>query len=269
ATVMGDRLYYAEAAIPRVGDTKIAYEICAGVADRLGILQEYTAGKTYEQWVHEALGEVRRKDPAFPKVDELRKDPVVRATCREPVVAYREFIRDPERNQLGTPSGKIEIYSEKLAKLGADWGVAGELPPIPKYITAWEGPEDPLIQKYPLQCLGHHTKRRVHSTHDNNPWMEELEPQRVWMNGVDAATRGIQDGDVVLIFNDRGKIQLPAFVTRTIMPGVVSIPQGAWYTPDFDGIDMRGCTNTITKYHPTPGAKGNPQNTNLVEIRKV
>jgi anaerobic dimethyl sulfoxide reductase subunit A len=71
------------------------------------------------------------------------------------------------------------------------------------------------------------------------------------------------------VYNDRGVVVLPAKVTPRIRPGVINIPQGAWYTPDENGVDRRGCINTLTKYHPTPFAKGNPQHTNLAQVEKV
>ena len=144
-----------------------------------------------------------------------------------------------------------------------------EIPAIPQYIPTWEGPADPLREKYPLQCIGAHSKRRAHSTFDNVKWLEEVERQEIWINSMDAADRGIRQNDRVQVYNERGRIELPAKVTSRIMPGVVSVPQGAWWMPDAQGIDQRGSINTLTKYQPTPLAFGNPQHTNLVEIKKV
>ena len=80
--------------------------------------------------------------------------------------------------------------------------------------------------------------------------------------------RGIENGDLVDVFNDRGRMRIPALVTPRIAPGIVSVPQGAWYDPNTDGIDEGGCINLLTKYHPSPLAKGNPANTALVEVEK-
>jgi anaerobic dimethyl sulfoxide reductase subunit A len=71
------------------------------------------------------------------------------------------------------------------------------------------------------------------------------------------------------VFNDRGRIELPAKVTARIAPGVVSVPQGAWYRPGTDGVDRGGCTNTLTTWRPSALAKGNPQHTNLVQIERA
>ena len=64
-------------------------------------------------------------------------------------------------------------------------------------------------------------------------------------------------------------VRIPAFVTDRIVRGAVALSQGGWYTPDKDGVDVRGSINVLTyAYKPSPVAKGNPQHTNLVEVRK-
>ena len=99
--------------------------------------------------------------------------------------------------------------------------------------------------------------------------MEEAEPQRMWISVEDAAERRIRNGDRVRVFNDRGALFIRARVTRRIRPGVVSIPQGAWYTPDNNGTCERGCINVLTSQRPTPLAQGNAQHTMLVEVKKA
>ncbi|HWI51548.1 MAG TPA: DMSO/selenate family reductase complex A subunit [Symbiobacteriaceae bacterium] len=270
ATSQGDKLLYTPAAVKPVhADARDVWEVCLRIAEKLGVADKFTEGRTLEQWQAFMVEAVRKTNPTFPTFEELKKNPIIKSAQTPPAVGLATFIQDPEKNKLSTPSGKIEIYSAQLAKMGQDWGMAEILPPIPKYVPAWEGPESPLREKYPLQLVGHHVKRRVHSTHDNNPWMEEVEQQAITINELDAAERGIKDGDMVKIWNDRGEIHVVCRVSKGIMPGVADLPQGAWYTPDKNGIDTRGCINTITKYHPTPGAKGNPQHTNLVQVAKL
>jgi anaerobic dimethyl sulfoxide reductase subunit A len=109
---------------------------------------------------------------------------------------------------------------------------------------------------------------RVHSTHDNNEWTKEAFPQRVFINPVDAAKRGIKTGDRVKVFNTRGSLVLPCRVTKKMMPGVVDIPQGAWWNPDEKGNDRGGNVNTLTSERWTPIAFGNAQHTIMAEIEK-
>lgn len=117
--------------------------------------------------------------------------------------------------------------------------------------------------------IGWHTKTRCHSIHDNNDWMEEIEPHKMWINPSDAKERNIKEDDLVEVWNDRGIIQIKAHITRRIVKGVIAVAQGAWYRANNEGIDIRGNINTLTISKPTPLAKGNPQHSNLVEVRRI
>ena len=162
-----------------------------------------------------------------------------------------------------TPSGRIEIYSEIVAKINDPL-----IPTVPTYLETWESLNDPLAEKYPLQLITPHFKRRAHSQFDNLPWLRELQTQSISLNTIDAEARGIRQGDLVRVFNERGEVRIPAKVTERIMPGVVALPQGAWYNPDEKGIDYGGCANVLTKNVISPGGAFTPH-TALVEIEKV
>ena len=86
------------------------------------------------------------------------------------------------------------------------------------------------------------------------------------MNEEDAATRGIHDGAMVRIWNDRGTLHLKVKITGRIMKGVTAVFQGAWYKPDSEGNDTGGSINILTSLKSTPLAKGNAQHTNLVQV---
>ncbi len=262
----GDFALYANKVVEPPFECKFEYEWLKEVAAKLGIRDEFTDGnETNEDWTRWVVEETRKKHFDFPTFEEFKKSGMHRFKFDEPLIAFKKQIEDPENNPFHTPSGKIEIFSKRLWDMNAP----EEIPAIPKYISSWEGPEDPLKEKYPLQCIGHHTKRRCHSTHDNNPWGEEVEQQTVWMNPIDADVRGIKDGVLVKAFNDRGTVEIPAKVTNKVMPGVTSISQGAWWTPNKRGVDTRGCINTLTTHKPSPLAKGNPQHTNLIQVEKA
>jgi anaerobic dimethyl sulfoxide reductase subunit A len=87
----------------------------------------------------------------------------------------------------------------------------------------------------------------------------------VWLNTSDAKDRGINDGALVDIYNDRGRIRIPARVTERIMPGVVCIYEGSWYDPDEEGVDRGGCANVLTPDEHSPGG-GAIANTALVQV---
>ena len=110
--------------------------------------------------------------------------------------------------------------------------------------------------------------KRAHTQFDSVSWFRELLPQAISINTIDAAKRGISDGDEVRVFNDRGEVILPARVTERIMPGVVDLPQGAWYDPDEREVDRGGCANVLTRDAHSPGG-ATVHNTGLVEVEKA
>lgn len=239
------------------------YEWLSGLARRLGVWEAWSEGReTQEEWLEHLYAGLRREHPEMPEYADFRRAGGYTYAHPKITVAYEEQIRDPEHCKFATPSGKIEIFSRRLYELPNK-----ELPPIPSYVPAPEGFEDPLRKKFPLQLIGWHTKRRCHTIHDNNPWMEEVEPQRLWLNPKDAQVRGIRDGETAEVFNDRGRVRLPVKVTERVMQGVAAMPEGAWFTPGEDGIDRRGSINVLTSTRSTPFAKGNGQHTALVDVR--
>ena len=137
-----------------------------------------------------------------------------------------------------------------------------------KHVEGWD---DPLRSQYPLQLFGFHYKARTHSSYGNVDVLQAACRQEVWINPLDAEKRGIKNGDMVRVFNQRGEVRLPAKVTPRIMPGVSAMGQGAWHDANMTGdrIDHGACMNTLTTHRPSPLAKGNPQHTNLVDIEKV
>jgi anaerobic dimethyl sulfoxide reductase subunit A len=258
-----DYILFGNKAVEPPGECKNDYWWMSKVAEKLGLGEKFTEGKTEEGWMKQLVADAQKSDPQFPSWEELKKKGLYRKDAME-YVAFEKEIRDPANNPFKTPSGKIEIFSKALFDMKND-----EIPGVPKYTPAAEGPEDPLRKKYPLQCFGPHIKRRTHSTWDNTPWMEEAEPQQMWINPEDAQDRGLQNGEKVKVYNDRGALVIPVRVTKRIRPGVVSIPQGGWYTPDDKGVCQRGCINILTSQRPTPLAFGNGQHTNLVQVEKL
>lgn len=122
---------------------------------------------------------------------------------------------------------------------------------------------------YPLQLTGFHYKARAHSTYGNVSILKDAAPQEMWINPMDAQQRGINNGDLIRIFNDRGEVHIAAKVTPRMMPGVVALGEGGWYAPDGQRVDHGGCINVLTTQRPSPLAKGNPQHTNLVDVQLV
>lgn len=248
------------------------YEICTEIAKKMGVEQEFTQGKTQQQWLDEMYAGAKAANPGLPDKEVMLKQGIYRKYLPHGShIALKDFRDDPETNRLYTPSGKLEIYSSRLAHKARTWELreGDVISALPKYTPTWDGYEDSETQeKYPLQLTCYHTKGRVHSSYHNIPWLREVVQDAVWMNPLDAQARNLKTGDLVHVFNDRGTLEVEVKVTPRIMIGVTALGQGAWSKFE-DGIDKGGNINTITSQRPTPLSKGNPQHTNLVEIRKA
>jgi anaerobic dimethyl sulfoxide reductase subunit A len=193
-------------------ESRSDYTICAGLAAKLGLEQEFTQGFDERGWTKRLWDQYRQmRFPGLPDFEDFLRDNkgVYSVPVYNPSVSFEKFRKDPAANPLPTPSGKIEIFSEILHKLDQP----EEIPPIPKYIREWESPFGKEAEMYPLQAIGPHYMARVHSTLDNVDWLREAFPQRLFINPADAASRDISDGDRVQAFNPRGKIELPCRVT--------------------------------------------------------
>jgi anaerobic dimethyl sulfoxide reductase subunit A len=277
-------------AIEPLYECRSIFDICTEMARRLGTEPEFTEGKSREDWLRETIEATRANDPDLPTYDEWREMGIFRKDIG-PSIAMKEFREDPAANPLATPSGKIEVYSDRLAAMARKWtfGVfRPELPgdvlmPLPEHVDTWEGAVAARESgDYPLQVIGHHFKARTHSTYGNVDWLKEAHRQQAWINVMDARDRGIGNGDEVFVYNDRGTVRLEAKVTERIAPGVVSIPQGAWYNPRPSGevappskanpdhpVDIAGSVNTLTSHHPSPLAKGNAVHTTIADVTKA
>lgn len=263
--VVGDFLGYHNQVIEPLGECRFEYDWLKEVAEGLGLKEVFTDGHdTCRDWLRDRYEAVRELEPELPDFEEFRRAGIYRYRNNVPTIAFAEQIRDFEHHPFPTESGKIEIFSKQIYETV----YAEYVPPIPGYVPAPEGPEDPLRSRYPIQLIGWHTRRRCHTIHDNNEAMHKLDPQALWIHPQDAAGLELTDGDLAAVWNDRGELHVPVRLTERIMPGVAALSQGAWYKPDEHGIDHGGSINVLTSQHPTPLAKGNPQHTNLVAIRK-
>ena len=244
---------------------RFEYEWIREVARLLGLKREFDCGLSgADQWLRYVYDQCRRSETELPEFDEFKEKSFYVYKSHKPLVNFSENIN--EGVPFNTPSGKIEIFSKTLY----DMNRPEDIPGSPGHIYCAEGPEDPLKEKYPLQLIAYHTKRRCHSQNEENSLLKELDPTALWINPADASARGISDGDMVEVFNDRGIIRIPAKVTRRIAAGTVAVSEGGWYRLAGDGADVGGCINTLTMTDKaTPIANGNPQHTNLTDVRKA
>ncbi len=258
----GSYCIYMNKAIEPLYESRSDLDICSQLAELLGI-KGYSS-KSEDEWLEEfwqAAQDMTDTKP-LPDYQTLKNKGCYKWQLDKPVISFKSQVDDLQKNPFPTPSGRIEIYSEQIEKRN----VPG-LSPLPIYIEPWEGVNDPLSAKYPLQLISTHSKRRIHSNMHNISWLRDLEPHKVWINSKDAKDRGIKHGDTVTVFNERGRVVIKAKVTERIMPGVVSIGQGAWFKPDDKGVDTGGCVNVLLDDRHSP-AGAFCSNTCLVEIEK-
>ena len=254
-------LYLDQKCIEPRGESRSDYEAVCAIAEKLGLLEKYTGGKTVDEWIRVGFDncgikhlvsweEFKEKghyvipnDPDWQKYD----------------IGLRKFADDPVKNPISTPTGKLEYYSQRLADHFPD---DKERPPLPHWIERGETHDERLsgdrAKKYPFLCLSNHPRWRVHSQHDDMQWLREIPTckiigpdgyayQTMWINPADAAKKGIRTGDVVKVFNDRGGVLLGAYVNERIMPGVIYVDHGARYDAIVPGeLDRGGAINTIT-----------------------
>lgn len=274
-----------EQCIESIGESKSDYEIVCMIAERLGVLKEYTGGKTIKQLIRHGFETSRVQN--LISWEEIHKKGYYVVPTDPNWDKYppglRKFYEDPVKNPLSTPSGKIEFYSERLAKHFPD---DDERPPVPHWVPCGESHQETLqcarAKKYPLLILSNHKRWGVHAEHDDITWLREIETckirgidgyqyQPVWINPDDAEARGIEHGDTVNVYNDRGAVLGAAYVTERVIAGAVSMDHGAKYDPIVPGeLDRGGAIDTIAPRKPTSrNAVGMAMSGFLVEVEKV
>jgi trimethylamine-N-oxide reductase (cytochrome c) len=247
-------------AISPIGESKSDFEAVCEVAGKLGKLEAVTEGKTVaelEKIVFDSLSFAGGVDWEEFKEKNYYVIPVAKDWEKDPA-GFFKFYQDPGANPLPTPTGKLEFYSESIAKNFPD---DTERPPIPKWIEKSETHDERLSSfralQYPLLIMSNHGRWRVHAQCDDISWTREALTGKVkgwdgylyepcWLNPVDAAKRGIQNGDIIRVYNERGSVLCGALVWERVMPGVISIDHGARADYIIPGkLDRGGAINTI------------------------
>ncbi|MDD5394722.1 MAG: molybdopterin-dependent oxidoreductase [Thiothrix sp.] len=201
--------------------------------------------------------------------EEFQKRGVYKFKLDRPHVAFQDNVE--KGVPWPTASGKIEIFSGQLAQYD-DWtktAYGHEIPAIPKWIVPWEylGDKEKTV-KHPFHLISPHPRHRTHSIFNNVGWLRETYSQEVTINASDAKKLGIKTGDTVEVFNDRGKVVVPAYVTERCMPGVLVLHEGAWLDLDENGIDRSGNPDMLTLDEPSP-AGSFAYNTVLANVQKT
>ncbi len=250
----GHYAIFMNRAIEPVHECRNDLDIFADLAERVGI--EGYNDKDEDTLLRELSA------PAVDDFDTFKALGVARFPAPEDAVAFSQQINDPDNHKFSTPSGKIEVYCTTLADNPDPYGL-GAMAPIPTWV-----PHLDADAAYPLQMCSAKSRSRTHSVHANQEKLSKVDPDYVWMHPRDADVRGIHDGQMVKVVSAHGATILPAKVTEDMAPGVTSMNEGAWFTPNEDGVDTEGCANAVTADVSAP-CGATTYNTNFVEVRPV
>ena len=279
-------------------ESKSDYQIFSMIAERLGRGEEYTEGKTELDWAkrffeisdlpkHISWEEFDEKGYYVVGLeDDFKSTPALRwfsegRACDTPDV------RNPKRetelaDQLGTYTGKIEFASKSLRDNLPD---DEERPVVPRYIRAWEGEHSKEAEHYPYLLVSPHPRFTFHTHYDkHSSWLDDIPLHRVKIDGyawwpvrihpLDAEKKGVKDGDIVKLFNDRGTVLCAAVITQRIHPGVIhSYASSASYDPidpgNPDSPDRGGCVNLLTSSRMmSKNVAGMAPNSCMIDIAK-
>lgn len=265
--------------IEPLGESKTDFQVFTELAYRLGFGEKYNP-KANRQYFHhnEAVDESYLSDWWHNKVmhhqgvtmswEEFKKRGVYKFKLDRPHVAFQDNVEKGVPWQ--TPSGRIEILCTELAHI-SDWKrtkYGYHVPSIPKWIEPFEWLKHDLAKTYPFHLISPHPRHRTHSIFNNIPWLRETYEQEITINASDARKLDIKTGDSIEVWNDRGRLVVPAYVTERLMPGVVVVYEGAWIDLDENGVDRSGNPDILTKDEPSP-AGAFAYNTVLVDIKKT
>lgn len=251
-------------ACDRVGESYSDFEIACKVGERFGVRDQIDMGMTQDEWIkfgfdQSKLGteisweDFKEKGYYFPELDPNWKDLPA---------GMRPFYDDPEANPLDTPTGKLEFWSDALAEHFPD---DKERTPMAKWLIGgpasegWTHDESlwgERCKKYPLLVTASPARFRVHVQGDDIKWFREIETCKVrakdgyqyepiWIAPEDAKARGIENGDIVKIFNERGTVLLGARISERVQPGSVMIHKGSRVDPIAPHLDRGGAINLI------------------------
>jgi biotin/methionine sulfoxide reductase len=268
-------------AMPRVlapfAEARDDYEAFAGLAKRLDVWDDFTEGRTTDEWlahIYEANREVQaRRGVDMPPFDDFWRDGSFQyPLTSDDHTSFDRFRADPDARPLHTPSGRIELTSAEIAGFAYD-----DCPGHPVWREPAEWLRGERAATYPLHLIANQPTSRLHSQLDvgrNSTASKVAGREPIRIHPDDAAARRISDGDVVRVFNDRGACYAGAIVTDDVRPQVVNLSTGAWFDPVDPSDPVSACAhgnvNVLTADVGTSRlAQGCTGQHVLVEIERV
>jgi len=258
------------------GETLSDYDILSMLAERLDVRDAFTEGRSEAGWIRhlynliiERATAIGQKVPTFETFWEEGLAELAPTDAPRPLLG--KFREDPLLSPLATPSGLIEIGSKHVAGFGYP-----DCPGRPNWTPPDEWLGAPKASEFPLHLLSNQPARKLHSQwdhaqHSRQGKKDGREPIRI--HSADAKARGIDQGDIVRVFNDRGSLLASAEISDIVRQRVVQIATGAWFDPSeperIGGLERHGNPNVLTPDIGTSKlAQGPSPNSCLVEIEK-
>jgi biotin/methionine sulfoxide reductase len=247
-TKIADFVFAMHQAIPSLGDSRSDFEIFDKIAAKLGVGNDFNEGRDEMGWLRH-LYDITRRDAAqrfdhdMPDFDTFWTQGYARVPKEANRVYLADFRDDPGSFPLNTESGKIVLGSEMLASLEYD-----DCRAHPAWIepAEWLGKSDGTL----FHLISNQPAGRLHSqleTGEASLAMKRNGREQVSINSEDAAALGIQSGDLVRLWNERGSCLATAELTSSIRRDVVVLPTGAWFTPHAEqGVELAGNPNVLT-----------------------
>jgi biotin/methionine sulfoxide reductase len=261
-------LFHMPALIEPVGQARSDHSIFRDLPVRLGLLDQFTLGRSEKEWIEliyeEFRQNARKENIDVPSLDELRSKNWVKLDVQgqRQTSGFARFRVAPEKYPLNTPSGRIEIFSETIAGFGYE-NMPGH--------AVWTAPDDLDSARYPFNLVSPQPGDKLHSQFESALAEEkDARPMPVVIHPQTALKRGILDGEQIEIFNPRGVCLARAQFSMYIHPKVLSLSTGAWLDLDADGRDQHGNPNVLTRdIGSSPLGQGSTAHTTQVNIRKL
>ncbi len=245
----------AEKVLDPLFESKSDFQIEKELLAKFG-LDKYLP-KTPRDWIEHKL------DSGDPALDGITVDSLIENNFTMRLNAPKEPYRSYMDQVYGTPTGKLELYTESFLEFGQE---------LPNYEDPHEiADNNPLKIKYPLQFVQSRSRYHVHSQFTNVDWIRQLDGRpKMEINPKDAKSRGLKTGDIVEVVNDRGNMKAECKLTEAMRPGVVRMHEGWWTKHMIEG-NLQTLTNDhfMERQYGLRNGPVIPFNDTLVEITKV
>ena len=265
-------IFHMPKLIDPVGESKNDYTIFSELSQKLGFYAEFTEGKNDDEWIEHLYNEfqvfMEKSGTHCPSLDVLKDKSWITLPVAGKEFAskpFQEFRKNPEESPLQTPSGKIEIFSEKIDSFGYS-----ECPGHPIWIEPDEWLGSNLTENFPYHLVSPQPNDKLHSQLECAiADIPNERPTPIMINQEDAKELNVKSGNIVRIYNMRGSCLARAQISDEIKKGVLSLPTGAWFDTDEEGIEQQGNPNVLTFDKGTSRlGQGPSAHTTLVNIVK-